>query len=147
MSENTVTRHFVTFLSPGSFFSEETQMEIDSWDVEQAAQMASGIVERHGATPYGFRFSTRSRGPEDLDSHVNAKSGIHYFKGRIETRAEVEARNDPDEKILHFNMRANDTPMLITLTAGHYSFQQTFRDKDEMLEFRAPAAPPPETPL
>ena len=95
MSENTVTRHFVAFLSPGSFFSEETHMRIDSWDVEQAAKMASGIDERHGATPYGFKFSTRSRAPAELDSRVTAKSGIHYFKGRIETRAEVEAPAAP----------------------------------------------------
>ena len=147
VTENTVTKHFVTFLSPGSFYPEKTHIEIDSWDVDQAAKMASGIVERHGATPYGFTFSTRSRGPEDLDSHVTLTSGIYYFKGLIETLAEVEARNDPDEEILRLNMRSNDIPKVITLSAGRYSFKQYFQEEDKMLEVEAPPAPPPEAPL
>lgn len=63
-------KHFVTFFSPGTFVSETSEKPIDSWDVDTAVEMSTQILERHGARPYGFRFSTRERGQEDLDSKV-----------------------------------------------------------------------------
>ena len=67
-------KHFVTFFSPGTFVSETTEKEIDSWDVEKAKELARSIKERHGATPYGFRFITRSRNDDELDSKVSDRS-------------------------------------------------------------------------
>lgn len=69
--------------------------------------MAHGIVERHGATPYGFQFSTRGRGPKDLDSKEITRSPFYHLGGKVETLAQVEARNDPKEEILCSNMRCN----------------------------------------
>lgn len=106
-------KHFVTFYSPGTFVSETSEKPIDAWDVEVAVLMAAEIKERHGAKPYGFRFSTRTRTDDQLDSWVSATSGMYYLGGRVETRAEVEARNDPKEEILRFNMRANDIDRII----------------------------------
>lgn len=100
-------KHFVTFYSPGTFVAEDTTRPIDSWDVDAAIEMARGITERHGAVPYGFRFTTRSRSDGELDSKVTAKSNLYYLGGRVETLAEVEARDDPKETILRSNMRAN----------------------------------------
>lgn len=100
-------KHFVAFFSPGTFVSETTEKPIDSWNVEKAMEMAHGIVERYSATPYGFHFTTRSRGPDDLDSKETARSPFYHLGGRIETLAEVEARNDPKESILRSNMRGN----------------------------------------
>ncbi len=100
-------KHFVTFYSPGTFVAETSERPIDSWDVETAKEMAHGIVERHAATPYGFQFTTRSRGPDDLDSAESARSPFYHLGGRVETLAEVEARNDPKEEILRSNMRGN----------------------------------------
>lgn len=99
--------HFVTFYSPGTFVAETTERPIDSWDVEQAKEMAHGIVERYAATPYGFQFTTRSRGDDDLDSQESARSPFYRLGGRVETLAEVEARNDPKEETLRLNMRGN----------------------------------------
>jgi len=65
-----VQKHFVTFYSPGTFVSEESSLPIDAWDVDKAKEMAHDVVERYGATPYGFRFTTRSRGDADLDSKI-----------------------------------------------------------------------------
>ena len=62
-------KHFVTFYSPGTFVAEQTTKPIDSWDVELAVSMSGEIKERYGALPYGFQFSTRERGENDLDSH------------------------------------------------------------------------------
>src|SRR5688572_12971577 len=117
MKEQTAMRQdFVTFLSPGTFVHEETTKPIDSWDVGKATAMARDIKERHSATPFAFQFSTRERGPEDLDSKVTKTSGRYYLGGKIETLAEIEARNDPDEQILISNMRGNDWHRVIVNT-------------------------------
>src|SRR4030042_1824171 len=69
--------------------------------------MAHSIVERHNATPYGFYFTTRGRGPEDLDSKQITRSGIYYLGGKVMTLAEVKARHDPGDRILIENMECN----------------------------------------
>lgn len=107
-------RHFVTFFSPGTFVAETTEKPVESWDVDAAVEMAHGITERYNATPYGFQFSTRSRGPDDLDSKVSARSPMYYLGGKVETLEEVEARNDPKEEILRSNMRGNGWHRIIT---------------------------------
>lgn len=95
-----IIRHFVTFYSPGTFVSESTEKPIPAWDVELAKSMAREITERYGATPYGFRFSTRVRGDEDRDSKKTTESGIYYLRGTVETLAEVKARATDQNRIL-----------------------------------------------
>ncbi len=106
-------KHLVTFFSPGTFFDEEREKPVESWDVAAAAEMAHSITERYNATPFAFQFSTQSRGPDDLDSHESARGNTYYLGGRIETRAEIEARNDPKEDILRSNLRSNDIDRVI----------------------------------
>jgi hypothetical protein len=106
-------QHFVTFYSPGTFVAEETCKPIEAWDIEAAKKMAHEITERYGATPYGFQFSTRSRGDADLDSKQSAASPFYHLGGKVETLAEVEARNDPNETILRSNMRCNDIDKVV----------------------------------
>lgn len=109
-------KHFVRFFSPGTFFDEETEKPIDAWDTEIAQQMAHGIVERYEATPFAFRFVTYARGDDDLDSKRVASSPTYYLGGRIETRAEIEARNDPSESILRSNLRMNNVEKVLINT-------------------------------
>lgn len=112
-------KHFVTFYSPGTFVSETSTKEIDSWDVQVAQRMAASIEERYGAKPYGFRFSTRTRGPDDLDSTVTATSPTYYLPHcKVETLEEIEARNDPKESILRSNMRGNGYDRIVVTTEG-----------------------------
>ncbi|MBZ5662727.1 MAG: hypothetical protein LAO08_20185 [Acidobacteriia bacterium] len=106
--------HFVTFYSPGTFVAEESVKPIPSWDVELAKTMALGIKERYGATPYGFRFSTRSRSEEDLDSRVTAESPRYFLGGTVETLAEVKARATTRDSILIANMENNGWDRCIT---------------------------------
>ncbi len=129
-----MTQHFVHFLSPGTFVSEESSKPIDSWDVAAACEMAHEINERYGATPYGFRFSTRSRGEQDLDSKETASSGIYYLGGKVETLAEVEARNDPKEEILRYNMRCNNYEKIIVNT-NSWKFTAHLREGDTVLDW------------
>lgn len=107
-------KHFVTFLSPGTFVPERTSREVEWWDVSAAVAMARGIVERHGARPYGFFFTTRERGPNDFDSREVKESPTYYLGGTVETLEQVETRNDPSEQILRSNMRNNDIKRIIT---------------------------------
>ena len=121
-------QHFVTFCSPGTFCSETSQNPIESWDVNEAKAMAKGIKERHGATPYGFYFSTRERKEDELDSKVVKASPMHYLGGKIETLEEVKARNDPKEETLRWNMETNGYNRIIINTN---SYKSTFPLKDE----------------
>lgn len=123
--------HFVTFYSPGTMVAEQTTKPIDSWDVKAAMALASGITERHNAKPYGFRFTTRERGPDDLDSHVAAQSNFYWIVGKVRTLAEVVADNDPGERILIRNMRCNGWDRIISTTEG-WHWSQPF-DKDDVL--------------
>jgi hypothetical protein len=132
--EVTPQKHFVTFMSPGTFVRETTQLPIDSWDPQKAMEMARDIVKRHGAKPFGFQFSTRSRGANDLDSMVTATSGVYFLGGKIETLKDVEARDDPKEKILRANMRANDIKRIITNT-NSCKITVPFEDSDVLLDF------------
>lgn len=107
-------KHFVIFMSPGTFVSERTEKPIDSWNVDLAVSMAKDIKERHGAKPYGFYFTTRGRSDDELDSKVVKTSGMYYLGGTVETIKEVFDRNDPKERILRSNMENNGIKKVIT---------------------------------
>ena len=126
-----MSKHFVTFYSPGSFVAEQTTQPIDAWDNATALALASNLVERHGARPYGFRFTTRTRGDADLDSKVAATSPMHYFNAKIETMAEVEAR-EPGS-ILAKNMRCNGWSHIVTTLSG-YRWSAPLKQDDVVLD-------------
>jgi hypothetical protein len=107
--------HFVEFFSPGTFVAETSTKSIDSWDVDKAVKMSKNIKERYGATPYAFRFITRSRKDDELDSKVTKKSGMYYMDCKIQTIKDL----DPVEnEILISNMRCNKWNKVVTSTTG-----------------------------
>ena len=134
-TENVVEKHFVTFYSPGTFFHETTRKEIDSWDVEKAKKMAAKITERYNATPFGFQFSTRGRGPDDLDSRELRSSGMYYLNGRIRTLDQVKTRANPKEATLICNMESNGWDKIVEKkpTAPGWMWTQPFNDGDTVL--------------
>lgn len=115
---STVTAHFVTFYSPGTFVAEQTRKPIDAWNIGDAMAMARDIVERHGATPFAFVFTTRSRGEDDLDSKEVNRSPTYYFGKRAVTLAEIESRNDPKDAILISNMKINKWERAVETMSG-----------------------------
>jgi len=121
------------FFSPGTFVSEQTSMPIDSYDVDKAVKMSRGIIERYNAKPYGFCFTTRERKEDELDSRETHRTGMYYLGEKIETHAEVEARNDPREEILRDNMRSNGFTRIITGNNG-WRWTQPFREEDILLD-------------
>lgn len=133
-------KHFVSFYSPGTFVSEETTEPVDNWDINAAVERAKTVLERHGATPYGFRFSTRTRSDDDLDSKVSNRSPMYYLGGKVETLAEVEARATPKDTILLGNMRCNEYDRIIT-NDNSWRFTAPLGKEDVVLEFTPPERP------
>ena len=111
-------KHFVTFQSPGTFIAESSTEEIDSWDIKKAIKISKTIKERHGATPYGFYFTTRERKEDELDSKVVATSPMHYINCKVLTIEEVKARKDPKDRILISNMECNGYDKIVVTTKG-----------------------------
>jgi len=123
-------KSFVTFYSPGTLFSEITTKPIDSWNREKAVQMAKGIEERHGATPYGFRFENRlvaedipdgRGGTMRVEPKTTAESGMHFLGGKLRTYDEVKADNKDGESILRTNMLCNGWAIVLTNTNSYLS--------------------------
>jgi hypothetical protein len=129
-------KHFVTFLSPGTFVSEQTQKSIGSWDVEKAVEMAKDIKERYGATPYGFFFSTRERKDDELDSKVTKRSGTFYLGGKVLTLEDIKARHDPKDSILISNMEGNDWDKVIE-NCNSWKIVLPIEKKDKVLDYDA----------
>ena len=126
-------KHFVTFLSPGTFVAETTTKEIEDWDPEKAKELANEIMERYGAKPYGFYFTTRERGPDDFDSKETTRSKMYYIKGRVLTLEQLKARKNPDDRILISNMESNGYGQIFESCNG-YSWTQPFEKGDVVLD-------------
>jgi hypothetical protein len=131
-------KHFVTFYSPGTFVAEDTTKPIASWDVDIAKQMARDIKERHAAVPYGFRFTTRSRGEEDLDSKVIATSPMYFLGGKVETLEEVKARATKEDSILVSNLEVNGYARIVT-NNNSWRWTQPLQPDDVVLDWEQPA--------
>lgn len=158
-----VRQHFVTFLSPGTFFSdrrldrvlldghrplllhvhESTTKPIGEWHPVTAARMAKAIQERYGATPYGFYFTTcivagKVDDGEGGELEVNPKevcrSGIYFLGGVIRTVGEIEAKADPSERILLLNMKGNRWAACVENTNSYKSIQP-FEKEDVLIDW------------
>jgi hypothetical protein len=134
MKKTTVKRHFVTFYSPGTFVAETSTKPIELWSVEIAKEMARGIKERHGAVPYGFRFSTRGRGDADLDSEEIAGSPFYYLGGKVETLKQVKARATEKDRVLISNMEGNGYKKIIT-NDNSWRWTQPLKPTDVVLDW------------
>ena len=110
---------FVSFLSPGSFISEKTTIEIDDWCALKAEKMATEIRERHGAKPYGFYFTTRERKQTDFDSKEIERSGVFHMGGTVLSLAEVKSRDNEKDSILISNMECNEWSHIIENTNSY----------------------------
>lgn len=133
----TMERHFVEFMSPGTFFPEVTSQPIDAWDVDAAVAMASEIRERYGARPFGFRFVTKSRTDLELDSKQTSVSAMYYLGGTVHTAEEILARDNPNEAVLRSNIRSNGIKRVI-VNDNSWRFTAALHDDDVVLDVRLP---------
>ncbi len=132
-------KHFVTFYSLGTLVAEITEKPIESWDVEEAKRMATEIKERHGAVPYAFWFSTRSRKDDELDSKVSKEGPLYYLGGKVETLEQVKARATPADSILIANMEGNGYDRIIT-NNNSWRWTQPLKPTDIVLDWPNPSA-------
>lgn len=136
-----MTRHYVEFCSPGTFFPETTRLEIESWDVERAMAMAHTVKERYGAVPHSFQFLTRSRGEGDLDAEESAWSNRYWLGGTVEPASAYIRKHEGDERYRNViaNIRSNGITRVITNT-NSWLFTGEFGEGDVLLDWEpAPA--------
>lgn len=126
-------KHFVEFASPGTFFAESTSKEIDSWSVPDALKLMAGIVERHNARPYGFRFYTMERGDSDLNASRTETSQFYFVNCDVLTAEEILADDNPDYAIMRSNVRANGIKRIARTRKGWLA-HLPMDDKDEAIE-------------
>jgi hypothetical protein len=129
-------KHYVTFLSPGTFMAEDRRVAIGEWDTRKAVEMAGSVTERYGAHPYGFYFSTTKVGDVDgvpVESRETAKSGMYFIGCAVETLEQIEARQDPRDRILLSNMRGNGWSRVVTTTKG-WRWTQPLSSGDTVLD-------------
>lgn len=126
-------QNFVDFFSPGTLFAEVDTRKIDSWDVEKAIEMSKSIIQRYGARPYAFQFFTKARSDDDLDSREVKRSGTYFINGTVKSLEELEAENDPNNRILISNMRCNKWDKIVQ-TRSLYNWTQPFKDGDQVIK-------------
>jgi len=125
-------KHFVTFYSPGTFVSETSTKEIDSWNVDQAVAMARSIKERHGAVPFGFAFETQVS--DGWEPKTVRKSGMYYLGGRLLTIDDIP--DTRENETLRWNMKYNHIETVIENTNSWKTTMPFDKNKDTLLEFK-----------
>jgi len=108
------TKHFVEFLSPGSFFSESSSKEVKSRNDSQI---------KIGDHCFGYRFYDRNEfSHPDTGETLKGKpmnySHWTYF-GEVMTLAQVK-KNVPDNRILVTNMINNGYKKVVKTKFGQY---------------------------
>lgn len=144
----TFTKHLVTFMSPGTMYDEYTTKEISAWDPALAMGLAETVVERYGARPYAFQFSTQICAEPVPDGHggtlrvepkTTAESGRYYIKGTLLTYDDVVARglnNDKqreDDWSLRNNMSSPDS-CIACVTTNSFKHHGRFNERDFVVD-------------
>ena len=124
-------KHIAVFYSPGTFFDETSEREVQSWDPKEAIRLNETIEERYGAKPYCFRFMTFL--DDDGKVKMIAESSIYFLGGKVETYPDVCKRNSEDENILRSNMLCNKFWTVVTNT-NSYKTVRHFRGDDVVVD-------------
>ena len=132
-ADKLMKQDYVEFFSPGAFMAETRRIEVPVHNVDKAVELARGIIERHGARPFGFQFLTRERACSELDATETYRSGTYFLGGKLITQQEVIDRNDPKEDILRSNMRCNGIERVIE-NNNSWKYVGEFNDDDTLLD-------------
>lgn len=126
-------KHFVTYYWPGSLVANTCGEPVEAWDVDAAKERARKFAPDRAA-PYGFRFTTRERGPDDLDSKQTESSPMYYLGGTVETLEQVKARATDKDYILIANMEGNKYDRIVT-NNNSWRWTQPLEPNDVVLEW------------
>lgn len=109
-----VSKNYVIFYSPGTMVSEMTEKEIDQFDPVLAVKMSQDIKERHGATPYGFRFLTKTMNEKDFTVKTDYQPGTYFLGGKLLSLDDIP--NTRENTVLRANMECNGWQYVIENT-------------------------------
>ena len=115
-------KHYVTFLYPGIFLSEESSKEVKSRDEKFE------VPKTCFAYYFWDREEQEIRG-EILKGEAKNKSGLFYF-GELMTVKDVEEKL-PKERVLLSNMRSNNWDKIVRTRRGNF---QPFNKGDKILQ-------------
>ncbi len=122
-----LTKHYVEFDSPGSFFPESTSFEVSAWDVDEAL---THLPKAYGK-PFAFQFYTRTREDDAMDAETTNRSKRYYLGGKVYKLHELP--QDDDHSILRSNIEGFKSDA-IKCSTGNW---QPFREGDVLLEVPA----------
>jgi len=126
LQEERAKEVYVEYLSPGTFISESTLVECSKGiDICEAVKGAKKIKERHGATPYGFRFVD---GNQDLIEGQRT----YYITGEVIKYKDVP--NTAKNHTIRGNMRCNGWAYIIENT-NSYKTTQPFEEEDVVVDW------------
>ena len=116
-----LTKNFVQFFRPGFMFSEEETVPIKSWDVNEALKI---IKDKNMKNIYGFRFLTRGREDDELDSQIIKQSGMYFFFFLVQSLKDIEDERNLENRTLIGNMKCNGWTHAIRIGNMAYPFEE-----------------------
>jgi len=125
----------VIYYSPGTFCSEENYVSVERFNLPEIVEKAKRIIQRHGATPYGFMLTKHITGEDVLvDGHMlklqskeTFRSGMFYITGKV-----MKLQDIPDTEenhTLRFNMKISDVQAVVE-NNNSYRFTGEFTKRD-----------------
>lgn len=119
--------NFVTFVSVGAIIDEKTVKPIKYRNVTEAKEMASEIVERHGARPFGFYFITTNGEKPGSKEYKEDRSGMYYIGGVVKKIEELDQTRYRD---IISALSDLDVNRCIFVKSGKYEVVKPFMDHD-----------------
>lgn len=123
-------QHYVKFLYPGAFFSEESSKKIKDRNLVE-------ILSDLPPNAFAFQFydhkvftATREDGMKMKDVEVVDESGMYYPGGAAFTLDEIKAMGE-SHKILAANMKGNGWPKVVKTRCGNF---QPLNDNDVVID-------------
>lgn len=102
---------YVSFYSPGTFFSECSRKKCKHGDIKTALKYMKDLKERHNSSPYGFCFE---------NGNGKSKSGMFYVTGIVDSYNDVPKTSK--NEIMRSNMASNNWAYIVT---NHNSWKHT----------------------
>lgn len=121
-------QHHVTYLFPGSFFSEESSRKVSAWDVAEALKDIPKLSDTYPPA-FCFYFSTMRREDDEMNGKQVAKSGRYYLGGKVYEYDELP--QGKENEILRLNIQHYDGKRAIKTSAGNW---QPFLPGDTLLD-------------
>lgn len=130
-----ISKHFVRFFSPGTFMSETTDREIESWDVEEAIRLSRSVLERHAALAAAAERGVRVR----VWREASTAGFGDGDPARTLAAAGAAVRAKPPGPLMHLKSYCVDGALLRS-GAANFSASGEKRQDNDLIVIRGPGA-------